>query len=274
VNVYISIDIEGIAGVTSRNHSAATGVDYGRARDWMTRTAAAAAEAALAAGADAVTVSDGHGAKENLDIDRLPPACRVVRGSPRRLGMMQGIEAGPFAAAFLLGYHAGASAMGGVLAHTNRGQVVREIRLNGRRANEAMFNAAIAGVCGVPVVLASGDDAFAAELAEFLPQAECVVVQWSHGSLAATSMTPGSAEAAIRAAVPRALERASTIPPFVVEPPITVEIDFKHRRPAELLGYTPWLERPAASTIRYRAGGMLEAAAILSFLLNYEPGLS
>src|SRR3954468_24480823 len=98
----------------------------------MTGTAAAAAEAAFASGADEVTVSDGHGDKENIHIDRIPPACRVVRGSPRQLGMMQGIEAGPSAAAFLLGYHAGASAMGGVLAHTNKGSV-REIRLNEAR---------------------------------------------------------------------------------------------------------------------------------------------
>ena len=273
MNVYISVDIEGIAGVTSRNHSAATGIDYGQARDWMTRTAAAAAEAALAAGAAGVTVSDGHGDKENIDIDRLPGPCRVVRGSPRRLGMMQGIDAEPYAAAFLLGYHAGASAMSGVLAHTNKG-LVREIRLNGRCANEAMFNAALAGECGVPVVLASGDDAFAAELAEFLPQTECVVVQWSHGGLSATSLTPERATAAIRAAVPGALERAGSIPCFRVPAPVAVEIDFKHRMPVELLSYTPWVERIAASSIGYQADSMAQACGILTFLLNYAAGLS
>ena len=272
MNVYISIDIEGIAGVTSRNHSGAEGVDYGRAREWMTGTAVAAAEAALAAGATLVTVSDGHGAKENLYIDRLPSSCRVVRGSPRPLGMMQGIETG-HDAALLLGYHAGASAVGGVLAHTNRGQL-REVRLNGRVANEAMFNAALAGSVGVPVVLASGDDVFAAELAGFLPDTACVVVQHSHGALAATAMLPAAAEAAIREAVPRALARRREVAPFVVEPPIVIEIDFKYRMPVEVLAYAPWFERPAASTIRFTAKSMQEAYGIMSFLLNYSIGLS
>lgn len=271
MRVYISVDIEGIAGVTSLNHSRADGIDYARARDWMTRTAVAAAEAALAAGADQVVVGDGHGRKENIDIDSLPPGCRLVRGSPRPLGMMQGIEAGPFEAAFLLGYHAGASAMGGVLAHTNVG-AVRELRLNGRVANEALFNAAIAGAYGVPVVLTSGDDVFAAEMATLLPGAECVVVQTSHGALAATCMPPAEAEAAIRAAVPRAL--ASAAAPFVLETPVQVEIDFKHRMPAELLSYAPWFRRPAASTIAYTADSAPQAASILAMLLNYSAGLT
>lgn len=272
MNVYISIDIEGIAGVTSRNHSGMDGIDYGRARDWMTGTAVAAAEAALAAGATLVTVSDGHGPKENLYIDRLPAPCRIVRGSPRPLGMMQGIETG-HDAALLLGYHAGASAMTGVLAHTNRGQI-REVRLNGRVANEAMFNAALAGSFGVPIVLASGDDAFAEELAGFLPRTECVIVQRSHGALAATAMLPAAAEAAIRDAVPRALARRGEIAPFIVEPPIVVEIDFKHRMPVEVLAYAPWFERPAAATVRYNAASMPEAYGIMSFLLNYSVALS
>lgn len=273
VNVYISVDIEGIAGVTSRNHSGADGIDYGRAREWMTGTAVAAAEAALGAGAERVTISDGHGAKENILIDRLPIRCRLVRGGLRPLGMMQGIDADKFDAAMLLGYHAGASAIGGVLAHTNRGSL-REVRLNGRIANEAMFNSALAGECGVPVVLASGDDVFAAELATFLPRTECVVVQQSHGALAATAITPAAAEAAIRAAVPAALARAAEVGCFVVAPPIIVELDFKHRKPVEVLAYTPWVERIAASTIRYHAASMREAVSIFSFLMNYDANLT
>lgn len=270
MNVYISVDIEGIAGVTSHNHSRADGVDYGRARDWMTGTTVAAAEAAIAAGAKQVLVSDGHGAKENIHIDRLPASCRLVRGSPRQYGMMHGIGGQQYHAAFLLGYHAGASAIGGVLAHTNSGQAFRELRLNGKVANEAMFNAAIAGECGVPVVLASGDDVFAREIAEFLPDTECVIVTQSYGTAAAMVMTPASAEEAIRAAVPRALKRRPDVAPFVVSPPITVEIDFRYRMPAELLAYMPWFERTAASTIRYTARSVQEACSILACLQNYN----
>ncbi len=273
VRVYISIDIEGIAGVTSRRHSAMDGPDYGRARQWMTDTAVAAAEAALSAGASEVVVADGHGKKENVHIDQLPAGCRLVRGSPRPLGMMQGIDAGGYDAAFLLGYHAGVSATSGVLAHTYNGMALREIRVNGRVANEALLNAALAGEHGVPVVLVSGDDVFAEEVSNFLPQARRVVVQQSHGVYSATSMTPSAANATIREAISEALARAGEIPPFAIAPPVVVELDFKHRLAAEVIAYAPWFDRYAPFSVRFSAPTMRTAYSILMFVLNYNVGL-
>ena len=273
MRIYVSVDIEGIAGVTSRRHSAMDGPEYARARLWMTGTAVAAANAALAAGAREVVVSDGHAKKENIDIDRLPRGCTLVRGTPRPFGMMQGIEDGEYAAAFMLGYHAGASAFGGVLAHTYNGRALSEIRVNGRVANEAFINAALAGSFGVPVALVSGDDVFAEEVSHFLPQAEAVVVQKSHGVYAATAMVPEDAEAAIAIAVTKALGAVDGFKPFVLEPPIVVELDFKHRMVAELLAYVPWFDRYAPYSVRFTAPTMAEAYRTLTFLLNYSVSL-
>jgi D-amino peptidase len=273
MRVYVSVDIEGIAGVTSRRHSTIDGPDYGLARQWMTGTAVAAAESALAAGATEVVVADGHGKGENIDIGQLPAGCSLVRGSPRPLGMMQGIDVGHYDAAFLLGYHAGVSAMSGVLAHTYNGKALREVRINGQVANEAMLNAALAGECGVPVAVVSGDDVFAEEVATFLPDTTRVVVQQSHGVYSATAMRPSAAEAAIREAVSKALGRLDQIAPFRMTPPIVVELDFKHRMVAEIMAYAPWFERYAPFSIRFTAPTMRAAYSIFMFVLRHNVAL-
>ncbi len=105
----MSIDIEGIVGVVSREHTAVEGFEYQQARIWMTDTAAAAAQAAFDAGATAVVMSDSHGNMQNLMIDRLPKAVELVRSRPRPLGMLQGIEHGRFDGALFLGWHTGAT---------------------------------------------------------------------------------------------------------------------------------------------------------------------
>src|SRR5205085_61924 len=78
-----------------------------------------------------VVVADSHGQAHNLLLDRLRPEIQVVRSHPRPLSMMQGVEVGSYEGCFLVGYHAGATNPGGILAHTFRSASLREVRLNG-----------------------------------------------------------------------------------------------------------------------------------------------
>jgi len=52
-----------------------------------------------------IVVCDSHGNGQSVLIDRLPDDVRIVRGFPRPLEMMQGID-DTFAAAMFVGYHA------------------------------------------------------------------------------------------------------------------------------------------------------------------------
>ena len=58
----------------------------------MTEEANAAIAAAREAGASEFVVADSHGNFQNLLVDKLPPDVQLVRGTPRPLGMMQGID--------------------------------------------------------------------------------------------------------------------------------------------------------------------------------------
>src|SRR5499427_8974854 len=67
--VYISVDMEGIAGVVTGDQLGPTGFEYERARTFMTGEALAAIAGARDAGATEIVVSDSHGNGESLLID-------------------------------------------------------------------------------------------------------------------------------------------------------------------------------------------------------------
>lgn len=269
MRLYISADLEGIVGVVTRDHLAPDGFEYERARLWYTETVAVACEAALEAGCEEIVVSDSHGNGESLLIERLPDAVDLIRSWPRPLMMMQGIEDGPYVGAFLIGYHTGASNPAGVLAHTIHASAYQEIRLNGRVMSEAGISAATAGAYGVPILLASGDDHAMAETAELMPGIEAVVVKRSYGTKSSRMLSPARAHQRLREGVKRALA-APPPPPLVLEPPIALDITFRHRMPAEYLNLLDSVQRLDAHTIRFVGRSMDEVSRFLAFVTGYH----
>src|SRR6266704_5713983 len=97
----------------------------------MTNDVIAVAETAFAAGYDEVLVADSHGNAHNIDPDLLPDNVRLIRSWPRPLFTMQGVDDKDVEACALVGYHAGATTEGAILAHSFSGAACREVRLNG-----------------------------------------------------------------------------------------------------------------------------------------------
>ena len=83
LKVHISVDMEGVAGVVTGEQLGPAGFEYGRFREFMTREALAAVEAAKAAGATEIVVADAHGNGQNLLIEQFPADVRVIRSWPR-----------------------------------------------------------------------------------------------------------------------------------------------------------------------------------------------
>jgi D-amino peptidase len=274
MRVFISSDIEGVAGVVSREETGAAGFDWGRARERMTREVLAAIEGARAAGADGFVVADSHGSALNLIPEMMPDDAELVRGWPRPLMMMEGIERGAFACAFLLGYHAGARWGGGGLAHSFASRLFSSLKVGGRELPEAGVNAAIAGQFGVPVTLVTGDDVCVDEVLALLGPVETVVAKRSLGFFAAAGRAPAAVEADIRAAARRAVERAGQIAPWRLDGPLTVEIEVKAPLMAETLAYLPLFERTGAAQVRFQAKDAGEVARYLQFLIQTLPALA
>ena len=273
LKVYISADMEGIAGVVSDQQLGPQGFEYERFRGFMTNEVLAAIERAKAAGATEILVSDSHGNGQNLLIERFPKDVQVVRSWPRPLAMMQGIDAS-FDAVLFVGYHASTTNPEGVRAHTMSSATLADVRLNGVSVPEAGLNAAIAGHYRVPVALITGDDAAVKETQALLGPIEGAVVKWNYGFHSARTLTPEASCDRIRAAAKTALGRLSQMKPYVLTTPVTLEIRFKSYRPSEVLAYLPIVERPDAHSIRFKGKDMLETIRFLEFVTNYEPGLA
>src|SRR5215207_2221703 len=273
LKVYISVDMEGIAGVVSGDQLGPSGFEYGRAREFMTAEALAAIAAAKESGATEIVVSDSHGNGESLLIDQFPDDVRIVRSWPRPLMMMEGIDS-TFAAAIFIGYHASTTSPAGVRAHTISSANYASVSLNGVAMPEAGINAAIAGRFGVPVVFISGDDVAVDETRRLLGDVEGAVVKRAISFHSASTMTPKAAQQLIRAHVKTALDRRSAFKPYVVRPPVTLDLVFKNYRPAEILAYLPIVQRTASHAIRFMGRDMVEVSRFLEFVGTYEPGIA
>src|SRR5271167_3633389 len=151
LKVFISVDMEGVAGVVSVDQLMPGSFEYDRFRNFMTQETLAAIEGARQAGATEFVVADSHGNEQNLLIEQFPPDVRIVRGDPRHGGMMGGID-GSFDAAMFVGYHASTHNAKGVRAHTFSSARLTRVALNGQPVTEGAWNAAIAGQFGVPVI--------------------------------------------------------------------------------------------------------------------------
>ena len=156
MRVYVSADIEGVAGVVSPLQCQPGNAEYERARRLMTQEVNAVIEGLAEAGATEIVVNDSHGPMTNLLPDELHAAADLILGKPKPMNMAAGLT-GDFDLMFMVGHHSMAG-RGGVLAHTTNGFAFREVRVNGRPCGEPAIYGLYAGELGVPVGLISGDD--------------------------------------------------------------------------------------------------------------------
>lgn len=248
MNVLISVDMEGISGVVSGDHVSPSHKEYERFRKLMTAEANAAIEGALAGGASRVAVNDSHAGMTNILIEELNPAAILISGSLKPFAMMEGI--GPDVdAVFFIGYHAGSGTAGAVLEHTWSGRTVAQVSLNGRPVGETGLNAALAGAYGVPVLLVTGDRAVTEEARALLGEIETVAVKEGISPGAARCLHPQVAHERIRQAAERALRLKGS--PFVVSPPITLQVAFRRTSYADCALLVPGSERVDAHTVRW-----------------------
>jgi D-amino peptidase len=273
LKIYISADMEGVAGAVTGEQLGPSGFEYQRFREFMTQEVNTAVEAAFEAGATEILVSDSHGNGQNLLIEKLPKNVTIVRSWPRPLMMMQGIDE-TFDGVIFLGYHTSTTNSEGVRAHTISSANFADIRLNGISMPEAGLNAAIAGHFNVPVIMISGDDAIVKEATVLLGNIESAVVKWAYGFHSAKTLTPEAAYDLIREKVKKAIGRIKELKPYKLKTPIQLEVRFKNYRPAEVLSYLSIIERTDAHSIKFVGKDMIEVSKFLEFILTYEPSLA
>ena len=270
LKVLISVDMEGVAGVVSADQLLPGAFEYERFRRFMTAEAVAAVEGAKQAGATDIVVTDAHGNEQNLLVEMFPEDVRIVRGSPRSLGMMGGLDS-TFDAVMFVGYHASTTNSSGVRAHTFSSARFTRVTINGEPVTEGAWNAAIAGHFGVPVVFVAGDDAAVAEVRKTLGNIEAVETKHTLGFHSAETMVPEASQKLIRQKASAALNGLKQRTPYRAAQPVTVSISFKSITPVEAASYLRQVfTRTDSHTLRFTAKDMVEASEILQFLMTYK----
>ncbi|MED4203332.1 M55 family metallopeptidase [Neobacillus mesonae] len=265
MKIFISADIEGVAGVVHREHTSRDGREHDRARMLMTEEVNACIEGALSSGATEVVVNDSHGTMRNLLSETIHQSAEYITGSPKPLAMMEGISSN-YDAAIFLGYH---SRMGnyGVLNHTFHGGVVENIRINNKDMGEFALNAGIAGHFGVPVVLVSGCQHTADEAVDFIPGIQTAIVKRTINRQSARNLSPKSARDLIKEKTIVSLSRIPEIKPVSMQGPFLVEISYLHSGLADAAGILPIVEKINPKTHRFETDDFITAFRFIRSLI-------
>ncbi len=266
MRVYLSADIEGMAGITAWEEGRKSHPDYGEFRRRMTAEVAAACEGASAAGATAITVKDAHGTARNLLAEELPRPTRLIRGwSGHPFGMVQELDES-YDACLFVGYHARAGAGGNPLAHTMSSMKVAEVRINDEPVSEYRIHAWAAELVGVPVAFVSGDRTLCEEVARVQPATRTFATKWGEGA-SQHSLHPVEAREGIRTTVTEALTGDVAAARLPLPNRFVLEVDLKSHAAAYHKSFYPGAKQAGPHSVRLETDDYFEVLRALLFLI-------
>ncbi len=187
------------------------------------------AAAARDAGATSVSVIDWHAGGGNLKPEMLDAGVEIVA---------EDFSPG-YDVVLLTGFHAMAGTAGAFISHTMSQRVTLEI--NGEQAGELALLSRWAGEEGVPVALATGDRAAAAESERFLPGTPTLSVKNAVSWERAEAVPAERAYEQLHEAVVRALQDQDGWSNHRAETPVHFRIKL-NPEPA-MAAKIPWLQR-------------------------------
>jgi D-amino peptidase len=248
VKVFISFDMEGVAGIVDWSQCRPPGQPYEEGRRLLLGEVNAAIDGALAGGATDIVCNDSHGTMNNLNPADLHGQASYVSGRHKPLYMMQGLDSSADVV-FMVGYHGSISGESSVLSHTYNPSVISHAELNGARVGESGINALVALAHGVPVGLITGDRQTIEEADPYLTDAERVVVKESFTRFGAANLHPELAQSMIAEGARWAVQRAAGMQPPAIGLPATLEVHLQTADMAEVASWVRGAERTDVRTV-------------------------
>lgn len=264
MKIYISTDLEGVCGVTTWESTRHGGQGYEEACRLLTGEVAAACEAVMEMGYEAV-VKDGHEDAVNIDISALPEGTQLIRGwmtSPE--GMMGGLDSS-FSGVIYIGYHSPAGMDTSPLTHTVEYDWFNQVRVNGRLASEFSLNALYADSLNVPSLLISGDEGICNHAAELYGNILTVPTKRCVGG-ATWNRHPSEVCRDIRNNVKEALKNITK--PDFKDSEILLEMDFKDHRKARAASFYPGAHLTGSNTVSYTASCVQDMMTAKMFMFE------
>lgn len=275
MKAFISVDLEGMPHIVTPGHLGLKGVLYEEARKIATRVTLTVADELNKNGFDSVTIADSHGPMVNIHIDDLPEYVEIVRGFPRPLSMIAGIESCDVA--LFLGYHAKFGTARSTFDHTYSGASINNVEVNGIAASEFLLNGYVAGEFKVPVILVAGEaQLLKDDVKQHAPWIESVTLKQSLSRLSARSPSMNKIDVELRKAVPKAISNYEHGKAQLLKTrkPVKMNVTFNASHFADVAEMLPTAKRTDGLTVEYSAENMTEAYKTFELLVLAASGVS
>ena len=275
MKAFVSVDLEGMPYVVIPGHLGLKGTLYDEARKIATKVTLIAAEELNKNGFDEIVIADSHGPMVNLLVDDLPEYVEIIRGYPRPVSMVSGVEGCDVA--LFLGYHAKFGTAKSTWDHTYSGGSINRVEVNAVAVSEFLLNAYIAGELNVPVILVAGEaQLLKDDVKQFAPWAETVALKHSLSRVSAKSSSMIKIEKELKEAVKRAVANftRNNVKPLTAKKPVKIEITFLASHFADAAELLPIVNRNNGLNVEYTASNMIEAYKIFQLLVLAASGVS
>lgn len=266
MKIYIMADGEGVSGVVHSSEMHPTGERYEEFRRLMTSDVNAAIAGAFDGGATEVVVNDAHWSMLNIIYEALDQRAEIIRGSNKRMSMVEQIE--QFDGALFIGMHAKVGHSQGVANETLIGPAMHEMRMNEQPIGEMELNAAIAGHFGVPVIMASGDDCLQEEIRGTFTDMEVAVVKKAIDRWSARCLPHSRALEEIRLKSSQAVKRIKDFPLYQIKGPVEFEIEWTSTAECKRASLIPGSYCKSPRIIAYKGADVYEAWRGIHACLN------
>ena len=264
MKLYISVDMEGLAGITNWKDETE---DRGRFRNAMNEQVEWVLEGISKSKHNKeithIYIADSHGGGQNLSYDRLNDKDErvwLVSGSPRPQYMMPAMD-DSFDMVFLVGYHAGAGEAASSMDHTYSGASVQNIYINGQLMNEGTINSAYAGIVHkVPVGLIIGDSGLERQMKGegMMPWPEFVCTKQSLSRFSAVYKPKKLLKEETIAAVKKALDENERPQLYTLQAPYHCRMDLTNAAKCDQVQQMPGIHRTAGRTVEFESSSFTE----------------
>ncbi|UCE96496.1 MAG: M55 family metallopeptidase [Candidatus Bathyarchaeota archaeon] len=275
MKAFISVDLEGMPYIVIPGHLSLKGSMYKEARKIATRVALIVAEELNSNGFEEILIADSHGPMVNLLVENLPEYVEIIRGYPRPVSMISGVEGCDVA--LFLGYHAKFGTAKSSFDHTYSGGTINEVNINGEAVSEFLLNTYAAGDLNVPTILVAGDaQLLEDDVKRNTPWVETVALKHSLSRVAARSSSIARIEKALRKTTKRAAAnfRSHKIKLLKAKRPVNIRITFLKSHFADVAEFLPSVKRIDGLSVGYTSKNMIEGYKIFELLVFAAHGIT
>jgi D-amino peptidase len=265
MKIYISADIEGVAGIVHWDEATRWKPDYPPFSNEMLREVQAACEGANLVNTEEIWIKDAHGVGRNLDFSNLPENVKLIRSfSGHPFSMMQELD-DTFDAVLMIGYHSYAGSDMNPLAHTLETDL-SYVKINGEYASEFLINAYTASLLGVPVVFVSGDEGICENVKAINENIRTVPVGKGIGN-SVISNHPNVVFKQITQMVGDSLKNDTNSCKIDLPAEFKVELGFVEHAKAYKASFYPGMKKVGAATLLFETKEYFEVLRMLNFVL-------